>query len=197
MDIMARELTPKAYKRLLKALTPEVAKVSVEKWIDDHRSKYSSTNEKLYMDGEVYKHKRGGEVTKRLRLAIFRKINTIIGKQMTKRAQKAWKNRTTMMNDDVVGEYRRMASTKRLQAFYRNNIKADVSQGESALKQHANTAEVTNICSLGLKGLLKIHRLEPIMREAATRWGSQNMQLDVLPTLVGLKSFCLSCCRKT
>ena len=180
---MARELTPRAYKRLLKAFTPEQAKISVEKWIDDNRKKYSSTNEKVYIDGDVFKHKRGGEVSKRLRLAIFRKINTIIGKQMSKAAQKRWKNREASMNDKVIDEYRRIASSKRLQTFYKNAIKADVADGESALKQHANTAEVTNIKTPGLKGLLKIHLLEPKMRESASRFGSQKMQLDV--TMLG------------
>jgi len=182
---MARELTPKAYKRLLKAFTPEQAKITVDKWIGDHRSKYSSTNQKLYMDGQVYKYNNNpyGEVSKRLRLAIFRKVNTIIGKQMSKAEQKRWNNRQKMMNVHVVEEYRRMASSKRLQAFYRSMIKADVNLGESALRQHANTAEVTNIRTPGLKGLLKIHRLEPIMRKAAEKAGAQKMQLDV--TMLG------------
>ena len=52
---MARELTPKAYKRLLKAFTQAEAKTTVDKWIADHRSKYSSSTNKLFMDGEVYK----------------------------------------------------------------------------------------------------------------------------------------------
>ena len=118
---MARELTPRAYKRLLKAFTPQQAKISVEKWIDDNRKKYSSTNEKVYIDGDVFKHKRGGEVSKRLRLAIFRKINTLIGKQKSKAAQKRWKNREASMNDKVIDESRRIASSKRLRAFYQRD----------------------------------------------------------------------------
>ena len=180
---MARELTPKVYKRLLKAFTPDQAKITVEKRIDDHRKSYSSTNKKLLIDGDVFKYERGGEVSKRLRLAFFRKINTIIGKQMSKAAQKRWKNREASMNENVIEEYRRIASSKRLQTFYKNEIKADVADGESALKQHANTAEVTNIKTPGLKGLLKIHLLEPKMREAAAKKGSQKMQLDV--TMLG------------
>ena len=81
---MARELTPKAYKRLLRAFTQAEAKITVDKWIDEHRSKYSSSTKKLFMDGEVYKYSPDGEVSKRLRLAIFRKVNTMIGKQMSK-----------------------------------------------------------------------------------------------------------------
>ena len=70
---MARELTPKTYKRLLKAFTPAEAKESVDKWITDHRKDYSSSNNKLYIDGRAYKYNNNpyGEVSKTLRLAIF------------------------------------------------------------------------------------------------------------------------------
>jgi len=133
----------------------------------------------VYIDGGVFKYTKEGAVTKKLRWAIFKKLNTVIGKELSKRAHKAWKNRTNMLNDKAVEEYRRMASSKRLQAFYRNEIKADVDEGESALSQHANTATVSNIKTDGLKGLLKIHRLENIMKDAAKKPGGQKMQLDV------------------
>ena len=70
---MARELAPKAYKRLLKSFTPAQAKISVDKYIADHRKDYSSTNQKLYIDGRAYKYANNayGEETKTLRLAIF------------------------------------------------------------------------------------------------------------------------------
>ena len=72
---MARELTPKAYKRLLKAFTPTEAKITVDKFIAENRNKYSNTNQKLYLDGTAYRYAYNpyGEVSKKLRLAIFKK----------------------------------------------------------------------------------------------------------------------------
>ena len=86
--VMARELTPRAYKRLLQAFTPEEAKTTMKKWVEDNPKKYSSTNQKVYIDGGVFKYTKGGDVTKKLRLAIFKKLNTIIGKELSKRHKK-------------------------------------------------------------------------------------------------------------
>ena len=147
-----QELTPKAYKRLLRAFTPAQAKTSVDKWIAEHRKDYSSTNKKLLIDGKFYKYDTGGEVTKTLRLAIFKKLNTIIGKEMSKAEAKRWWNRQKM-TDDVVQDYRRIMSANRLQRFYRTQMKATVLQGESPLKIHANTIEITNITSKDFTGL--------------------------------------------
>ena len=159
---MARELTKKAYKRLLQAFTPEEAKISVNKWIDDNRKKYSSSTKKVFMDGEVHRYDKEGDgaVSNKLRLAIFRKLNTIINKQMSKAAQKRARNRERMISENIVDEYRRMASTKRLQTFYNDKIKATVAEGESAIKGHANMSKITGIKSLALKGLFKVHLLE-------------------------------------
>ena len=114
---MARELTKRAYKRLLQALTPAEATSRVDKWIAENRKKYSSSGKTLFMDGETYRYDPKKEVSKKLRLAIFRKLNTIINKQMSKAAQKRARNKERMISDNIVEEYRRMASTKRLQAF--------------------------------------------------------------------------------
>jgi hypothetical protein len=114
-----RELAPKAYKRLLRAFTPAEAKTSVDKWIDSHRQDYSSSNKKLLIDGRFYKYD-GNEVTKTLRLSIFRKLNTVIGKQMSKAEGKRWRNRQKM-TDAVVQDYRRLMSANKLQKFYKNN----------------------------------------------------------------------------
>ena len=143
---MARELTKKAYNRLLRAFTPEEAKTTVNKWIADNRGKYSSSNKRLYVDGEVYRYDKEGDgpVSNKLRLGIWRKLNTIIGKTWSKAAQKRARQREAMLNESIIGEYRRMASAKRLQNFYNTNIRAETAAGVSALKSHAKYDEVTD-----------------------------------------------------
>jgi len=177
---MARELTKRAYNRLLRAFTPEEAKTTVNKWIDANRKKYSSSLKKLYIDGEVYRYDKEGDgaVSNKLRLGIWRKLNTIIGKTMSKAAQKRARNREAMISDNLIEDYRRMASSKRLQNFYNTYIKATTAVGVSALRSHANYDEVTGIKSPGLKGLLKVHLIEAKLRESLDKHGAIKVQLD-------------------
>ena len=97
---------------------------------DNHRQDYSSSNKKLLIDGRFYKYD-GNEATKTLRLSIFKKLNTIIGKQMSKAEGKRWKNRQKM-TDAVVQDYRRLMSTNKLQKFYKNEMTTTVMEGDSA-----------------------------------------------------------------
>jgi len=75
---------------------------------------------KINLNLSNYDKEGDGPVSNKLRLGIFRKLNTIINKQMSKAVQKRARNRERMINDNVIEEYRRMQSTKRLQAFYKD-----------------------------------------------------------------------------
>ena len=135
-----------------KAFTPREAKQAVNKWIEDHREDWSSTNKKLYIDGRAYKYNPAWIITKTLRLKMFNALFKKTCKEMSKTEAKKWRQRQ-IMTPAVVQDYRRMMSANRLQKFYRDHIQATVNEGKSALKAHANTFEITNIRSRDLKGL--------------------------------------------
>ena len=113
------ELTPKVYKRMLREFTPAQAKITVDKWIAKHRKDYSSSNKKLWLGTSIFAYDPEKEVSKKLRTAIFKQVFSIAGKQLSKAEQKRWKNREKMMSENVVQEYRRMASSNRVQKFYK------------------------------------------------------------------------------
>ena len=97
---------------------------------------------------------------------------------MSKAEGKRWKNRQKM-TDAVVQDYRRLMSANKLQKFYKNEMKATVMEGDSALKKHANTIEITNIKSKDVKGLYKIHLMENMLMDSLKHIGNLKLQLDV------------------
>jgi hypothetical protein len=52
-------------------------------------------------------------------------------------------------------------------------------EGDSALKKHANTIEITNIKSKDFKGLYKIHLMENMLMDSLKHIGNLKLQLDV------------------
>ena len=176
---MPIELVPRAFDRMRKAFTPGEAKKAVDKWIEDHRETYSSTHKKLHIDGRAYKYNPAWNVTETLRLKMFNTLFQKAGKEMSKTEAKKWRQRQ-IMTPAVVQDYRRMMSANRLQKFYRDHIQSTVSEGESALKAHANTFEITNIRSRDFKGLLKVHLAEPELMKTLKETHNLKIQMDVV-----------------
>jgi len=176
---MPIELTPRAFNRMRKAFTPGEAKKAINKYIEDHRGDFSKTSKKLNIDGRAYKYNPDWIVTKTLRRQMFNTLFQKAGKEMSKTEAKKWRQRQ-IMTPAVVQDYRRVMSANRLQKFYRDHIQATVSEGESALKSHANTFEITKIQSRDFKGLLKVHLAEPELMKAFKETHNLKIQMDVV-----------------
>ena len=162
-----------------KAFTPGEAKKAINNYMEDHRGDFSKTNKKLHIDGRAYKYNPDWIVTKTLRLKMFNTLFQKAGKEMSKTEAKKWRQRQ-IMTPAVVQDYRRLMSANKLQKFYKDHIKATVNEGESALKTHASTFEITNIRSRDFKGLLKVHLAEPELMKTLKETHNLKIQMDVV-----------------
>ena len=100
--------------------------------LSKNKDAYNEDTKKLFFDNTSFAYNPKKHASRKLQLAVLKRYYENVEKSMTKYGRKKWRGRQTNLQGQVQA-YKELTSVKKLQEFYRKDVKVDAFQAEKTV----------------------------------------------------------------